>query len=343
MCFVSETSRVELPLLDPSVRYRCYHPAEGLSKRGYRVTVCAAANFFAAPSFNYDIYVFHRPSASRRFFDRVIGHLRSLRRTLIADYDDLIFGDEDVALVSSASKNGTMDTRSVIRTFADNKRALESFERFTVSTQPLADRVRAIRPNGQVAIVANELPDSILRPHLKAGTAFRKRGTHVIGYFAGTRSHNMDFPIVKDVLHRVLSEDARRTLLVVGPVELSYGLASLPNVRVRDVVNYWHLPDLMSVCDTVIAPLEDTAFNTCKSRVKFLEAAIAGCRLVATPIPDFVAVGPSRVRFARTKDEWYSALTEQRGEPERRASIQSNLDFVSKRSAVAALMSVGGF
>lgn len=343
ICFVSETTRVERPVLDPSVRYRCYHPAEALSSQGYRVTVCAAAKFYENPSFDCDVYVFHRPSSSRRFFDRVIDHLESLGRTLIADYDDLIFGGEDVALVSSAVKNRNTDRDTAIRIFSANQTALERFNRFSVSTAPLAKRVHAIRPDARIAVVANELPESMLRPHLDGGTALRERSPRVIGYFAGTRSHNADFPVVKGVLHRILSEDARRTLLVVGPLELPKSIASLPNVLVRDVVPYWHLPDLMSACDTVIAPLERSAFNECKSRVKFLEAALAGCRLVATPIPDMEEVGPSRITFARNPDEWYDALSLQPTEADRLALVGDNIRFVTQRGSVAALQGVGGF
>lgn len=343
ICFISETSRIQRPLIDPSVRYRCYHPAEALSADGYGVTVTAAATFFAEPSFDYDIYVFHRPNVRHPAFDRTLDRLKSLGRTLIADYDDLIFGDADIASVSSIVKNGRKERDVAIAMFRDNAIALERFDRFSVSTQPLADRVREVRPGARIAVVPNELPDSTLRPHLAIGTAFRKRSPHVIGYFAGTKSHDADFPVVEKALLRVLSEDRRKSLLVVGPVRLPASIAALPNVRARDVVPYWYLPELMSACDTVIAPLEDTVFNRCKSRVKYLEAAISGCRLVATPIPDMSSVGASHITFARNDDEWYEGLSYLPSAESREALVRANVDFIARRDSVASLRAVGGF
>jgi hypothetical protein len=60
----------------------------------------------------------------------------------------------------------------------------------------------------------------------------------------------------------------------------------------------------MSVCSCVIAPLEDTLFNSCKSRVKYLEASLSGCRLVASPIDDMRRVSAPNLALATKQSEW---------------------------------------
>ncbi len=332
VCFISETSRVDRPILDPSVRYRCFHPAEALSKNGYACVVYSATKFYENPNFDFDIYVFHRPNTARSAFLKTAETLARLGRILVADYDDLIFGGEDLASISSSVKNGTLDPEAAVRAFSSNLEAMQAFSKVSVSTRRLSERVTEFNSSATVVIAPNFVPRSILSPHLEQGTAFRKRPTGNIGYFAGTRSHNKDLPIIEDVLHRVLCENNEFKLMVVGPLELPNSIASLPNVITLSVVGYWRLPHLMSMCHTVLAPLEETSFNDCKSRVKFLEAALAGCRLVATPIPDMREIGNSHLRLADCKNDWYEALSNPESSEQHNILAARNIDFLESDS-----------
>lgn len=328
ICFVSETGRVDNPLQDPSVRYRCYHPAEYLMDNGNFCSVVSAAKFFENPCLDYDVYVFHRPNIARSKFLQVLNGLRCLNKRLIADYDDLIFGTEDIALQSSAVKNATLTPDRAIAAFSNNLFALQEFDYVTASTEPLAERVRHFNVGANVAVVPNIVPSSVLSMHETLGTALRPRPSTSIGYFAGTKSHDKDFPIAAEVLHRVLLENPDFSLLIVGPVAIPSGLAALPNVSAAPVVNYFRLPSLMTMCATVIAPLENSAFNACKSRVKFLEAALTGCRLIASPIPDMSIIGDDYMDLAASKNDWYDALSNPLNENERSNLANRNSEFL---------------
>ncbi|MEM8692621.1 MAG: hypothetical protein AAGG57_12150 [Pseudomonadota bacterium] len=340
ICFVSETGRIENPLKDPSVRYRCYHPAEMLASEGYDCTVVSAAQFHNTPLLNHDVYVFHRPNTARVGFRSVIDTLSKLGAILIADYDDLIFGNEELALVSSAVKNGTLTKERAIKAFKSNLEGLRHFNKVIVSTAPLMAHVREYNPKAQVEVASNVVPSSILSLHHENRTPFLKRSSTSIGYFAGTHSHNQDFPIVEAVLHRVLSENPKFSLLLVGPVSVPGSLAALPNVYTADVVNFLRLPGLMATCSTVIAPLENTQFNSCKSRVKFLEAALSGCRLVASPIHDMVAVGEENLTLPKSRNEWYHFLCHPPHADERRELAGRNfskLEELQRNDGIKAL------
>ena len=326
---------------DPSVRYRAYHPAEALLNAGHFCTVYSAMQFYKNPCFDYDVYVFHRPNMARATFREVVTGLRRLGRILIADYDDLIFGNEDLALGSSAVKNGTLTPERAIDAFASNLDGLRVFDRVTASTVPLAERVREYNPGARVMVVPNIVSDSVLSFQESLGTPLRQRPSSIIGYFAGTKSHDRDFPVVEAALHRVLSENSHFKLLVVGPVAVPQGIASLPNVYVAPVVNYLRLSGLMAKCSTVIAPLEDSAFNACKSRVKFLEAALSGCRLIASPIPDMQTIGDKHMTFAANSDDWYEALSEPLGSTEQQALVKRNFAFLKDHSSVDGLVTLG--
>lgn len=341
ICFISETGRAERPLLDPSVRYRCYHPAEQLLHNGYFCSVYSAKQFYANPCFEFDVYVFHRPNMERQNFSDIIHLLRKQGKTLIADYDDLIFGTEEIALASSAVKNATLTPEKAIAAFSSSLTALIEFDQITTSTASLAEQVKKFNPAAKVEVLPNIVPNSVLTVHEQLGTPFVSRSTNTIGYFAGTKSHDKDFPIISEVLHRVLSENPEFSLLVVGPVTLPSGLSSLPNVTVAPVVNYWRLPGLMTMCSTVVAPLENTLFNSCKSRVKFLEAALSGCRLIATPIPDMQAIGNNHLTLAATKDEWYESLSLEINAVDRLAIAKRNFDFIRHKNGIAGLKFFG--
>lgn len=343
ICFISETGQHDRPLLDPSVRYRCYHPSEALLRQGLPCTIRSASSFFENPLYHFDIYVFHRPNVARPGFLRTLAALSELGRRVIADYDDLIFGGEDAALASSAVKNATLTPEKAISAFAANLEAMMLFENVTVSTTKLAEKVAAYNSGAKVTVVPNRIPDSISVPHREYGTAFRKRPGGSLGYFAGTKSHDHDLKIVEEVLHRVLLENPDFTLRVIGPVKLPASITALPNVVFAPPLSYWRLPFAMSYCDTVIAPLEDTEFNACKSRVKFLEAALSGCRLVASPIPDMAEIGTAYMELPVSKDDWYEALSEIEGEEAARSRVERNLNFLEMNKGLDSATILGDF
>lgn len=339
--FVSETSRGTRPLLDPSVRYRCFHPAEVLTDQGQVCAVASADQFYSRPNLNYDTYVFHRPKFGRPSFVAVIEALKKAGRRLIADYDDLIFGDEEAALGSPAVKNKRVSDEAAIESYRDNLAALRLFDEVTTSTEPLAERVRAVHPHARVTVVPNIVPPSVTALHDRLRTWSRPRAATTIGYFAGTRSHDKDIEIAGAVLHRVLSENPDFTLLVIGPVALPHGLGALPNVTVAPVTDYLRMPARMSLCSTVIAPLETGGFNDCKSRVKLLEAALSGCRLVATPIPDMIAAGTDHFVPARSRDDWYEALSCPPDDAQRAETAARNFAFLDRRESIDVYLSGG--
>ncbi len=87
--------------------------------------------------------------------------------------------------------------------------------------------------------------------------------------------------------------------------------------------------------------LESSAFNDCKSRVKFLESALAGCRLIASPIPDMVAVGEQSVCLASSRKDWYDFLSSPMAEIERCEMAERNMDFIRIKSNVDELVRLG--
>lgn len=344
-CFISYTGRTERPILDPSTRYRSFHPADELRKLGFFSVVSSHTEFFNKPNFGYDVYIFHRPSRNIKSparFDSVISQLKKKGKILIADYDDLIFGDEEIALQSSLSKNGRATKEQCIEIYKNNLSGLEAFDKIIVSTRTLADVIRRFKPTAEVTVLPNFIPSSLLNIYENNSFYQKVRPKGTIGYFAGTASHNKDILVVLEPLHRVLVENPSFTLLVVGPVNIPNALIALPNVVANPVVNYMRLPSLMQFCETVIAPLEISLFNDCKSRVKFLEAALSGCRLIATPITDMKDVGNDFISFAETNEDWYNSLSSIPSEERLMNSRINNFKYLREHCSITPLLKMVG-
>jgi hypothetical protein len=312
--------------------------ANELKDRAFKVSVCSALQFYNAPHTDYDVYIFHRPNASRLNFAKTIELIRRSGRTLIADFDDLIFGNADVAVESPAARNSTQEIPSIIRAFASNLEGLRHFQVVTTSTAPLAELVSVHNPNASIFIVPNVVPTWMVQLHTEMGTPWKQRPSSTIGYFAGAHSYKQDLTVVQEVLHRVLLEDPTRQLLIAGPVDVPEGLAALPNVLTCPVVDYLQLPYMMSKCATVIAPLEDNTFNRCTSRVRFLEAALAGCHLAASPIPDIQDLRGKGLSLPETTNDWYDVLSTPLTGDALKVSQQVAIDSLSSQYSIESLL-----
>lgn len=297
--FITNTTRAR-PILDPSVRYRCYHPAEVLYSQGIYTSVITLAQFIKEPlPLDFDLYIFHRPGTA------AIDNIRKLKfynKAIVADYDDLIFGDEKFALKSSLFLNTNHDAKEVINIFNRNLEALKEFDTFTCSTDSLAEIIKTQCKNAKVFVIHNFLPPSILKK--TAGYIKKEKDMNQVVYCCGTQSHNMDFKMIEEAIIRCLKRDVSLRFFIIGPLSINEEINRLANVYFHSVVDYWDLFEIMSGSAFAIAPLEDSIFNNCKSNVKFLESAATGVTLLASPIPDMTRVENSKIALCRNENDF---------------------------------------
>ncbi|MFD1381192.1 glycosyltransferase family protein [Fodinicurvata halophila] len=289
-----------------------------LQAQGHACHVTSLHAFLRAPQFDHDLYIFHRPEGSEPQLPDLVAGLRSLGRQVRADYDDLIFGGRDIALNSPFVRSRGKDPDRIIVRYRRNLDVLHLFDRVTVSTEPLKDQVLAHHPNAQVEVRPNFIPPSLLKRAEEAGWYKRNRPVRRIGYFAGTKGHSRDFRVAEHALRYCLGREPDTRLLIVGPVDLSLRLRWHRRVERQPLVPYEEMFELMSHCTDVIAPLEDTLFNRCKSRVKYLEATLAGCRLIATPVPDIEAIAGEGDMLPREEAAWFMACCFAKGASRKR-------------------------
>ncbi|WP_226662968.1 glycosyltransferase [Microbulbifer aggregans] len=304
--FVTNTSRTSRPYFDPSVRYRCFNFAFSL-ERIYGWKTCVISQHELKNEFldNFDAFVFHRPSFSEKLIEFVT-KAKEKKKYLSADYDDLIF-DVSSALKSSIYKNGRAGAREVCEIFDRNASALTLFEKATVSTEPLAEKMKEAFPEVDVRVVHNGLSSDYID---FARIICAKKGVkkYTVGYFSGTKSHDKDFKMVEEALLKLLSSNREFSLLLMGPLEVSDRLMNTGQVIHLPLQSYYKMASYVSQCSAIIAPLEDSVFNSCKSGLKFFESAIFNTKVFASPIPDIARFDSDLLSKCTLPEDWEKSL-----------------------------------
>jgi hypothetical protein len=305
--FVSTTGRLSRPYFDPSVRYRCFNIAENLSKSGDYCRVMTSDYFIKNDVDEFDVYVFHRPPFSPVFINK-IQELQDAGKVVIADYDDLTFDIEN-ALNSSLYKTGRATQREVLNIFSRNAAALGVFTNFTVSTVSLAKRLKELCPSCNVTVIHNALTEKYktICDQIRFNEPIeRVKGR--FGYFSGTKSHDKDMEFISSALAESCNRDSGREILFVGPIDIPGIVSENCNTVTNPLVGYHEMIKLLCTCEVVIAPLENSFFNGCKSGLKYFESAYAGCNVVATPIPDITRFESENLYLAESIEEWVVEL-----------------------------------
>ncbi|MBI6941493.1 hypothetical protein JET76_09085 [Pseudomonas putida] len=307
--YVSWTSRNDRPYFDPSVRYRCFNFANELIKRGHSATVISQVRFqeIYKELPKYDAYIFHRPYLTQELSEFLQEH--NEQELIIADFDDLIFDVRYAELTPMVRVRGG-DTKSVRSYLSKTYDAASLFNRFTLSTSPLKEHASELFPGAEALVLSNSIDPGFLGlSRIARRTNPVGERPYALGYFSGTASHDKDFAMIAPLIAKRIIKTGEKILLV-GPLEIPECLKALESqVVAHPLVSFHELAKTMAQCETVLAPLEDTIFTLSKSGLKFFEAVLAGCNVIATPIPDIDRFDSPLLKKCRNIDEWEEAFT----------------------------------
>lgn len=283
--FVSFTSRNERPYFDPSVRYRCFNFATELARRGHSARIISQQNFektyHTLPEF--DAYIFHRPNLTPDIAEFL---LKNSGKIIIGDFDDFIFDVRYADLTPLVRVRGG-NSASAKSYISKNNDAASLINKFTLSTTPLKEHIDRLFPNSKAIVLSNSIdPGFIGLSRIARQNNPISTRPYALGYFSGTATHDKDFALIAPIIASHLEKSGGRILLV-GPLKIPESLQNMGDkVVTHPLVSFHELAQTMAQCATVLAPLENTVFTLSKSGLKFFEAALAGCDVIATPIPD---------------------------------------------------------
>jgi glycosyltransferase involved in cell wall biosynthesis len=301
-------------------RYRVYNMIQVLRGPGLQIS----AAFFCDDELDrleravgqIDVLVVCRARYSDRL-ERVITRARNKRKRVIFDIDDLVFDPDYVHLILHTLDQDLRDQGMWDRWFAYVGRvgaAMRLCDSVVTTNRFLAARVQE-HTGKPVLVIPNFLNQEQMEISSRIYEQKRRRGfardgrTH-LGYFSGTPSHNKDLEIAANALARLLAEDSRLVVRIVGFMDLGPPLRDYASrielVPLHDFVN---LQRLIGSVEVNLVPLQDNVFTNCKSELKYFEAAVVGTVSVASPVYSYVeAIRDGENGFLARSFEWHEKL-----------------------------------
>lgn len=293
-----------------STRYRALWFAESINKIGYQVVVLHADT-------SVDVAERFISGAAAIIFQRCfeaqgnVGAFYALANAAgiacIGEMDDLILPDQLGIVGSVKGGEWNVDHAGFVAKSYDE--LMSKMDAFIVSTPNLRD-VFQDRYGKQAVVYRNKLPTRYLREPEASGTELR------MIYASGTLSHRLDFSIIESALHRLLTERPDVKLTLLGAVQSSERLLSLPNVESLPLLHYDAMMSVLSNHSVLLVPLEDSGFNQCKSCVKFVEAGAVSLSVVASKVAEFeFAIEDGCNGYLAAANEWYQILAQLAQDP----------------------------
>jgi glycosyltransferase involved in cell wall biosynthesis len=227
------------------------------------------------------------------------------------EIDDLIF-DVDLYGANANLRDLPRSLRRELLTGASAYRsAMTTADRTIGSTSELAELMT--RASGKPSHVVNNALDRETLAFADAAIAARTPSGDrvVIAYGSGTLTHDTDFLACAPALLRLLAENDRVALRIVGTLHLDPAFDRFADrIERLPTTNFKAYLQALASADISLAPLEATTFNDAKSNIKLLEAAIVGLPSVCSPRREFAAAIEHGVDgfLADSDDEWHAAL-----------------------------------
>lgn len=231
-----------------------------------------------------DVVVIQRPTP--REWPNIIRGLRARGIAVVVDMDDDLSSVHPRHAAANAIK----------RLHINAAEACEEATLVTATTPALVDRYGF----GHGVVIPNCIPAHYLEQS--------HRDNPDIGWAGDIRSHPADLRVVGTAMKRMEALGAQ--FYVAGPgngVARAWDLKR--ETRASGTVSLSDWPFAVSRIGIGVAPLEPSAFNAAKSKLKILEMSGCGVPWIASPTPDYVSLHEEGAGLlARTPDEWFRHL-----------------------------------
>lgn len=206
--------------------------------------------------------------------------------------------------------SGVEDRNGFLKAVSKYQEAYEKFDIFLGSTKELVNF--ASSDGKKTYLIANGLSTEQVNLAQKT-SKLETSGEVTISYFSGTRTHQKDFEVVKEVLKNLLNKYPNVKLKIVGLFEPPEDLVEVSNrVVLRSFATHSEIIRELAGTDINIAPIQTNKFTNAKSELKYFEAGIMAVPTVASPTEPFLqAIESGKNGFiATTKEDWYKILSQ---------------------------------
>ena len=296
--------------LDAPTRYRVKHQKEQLEAGN----LTCAEIFYKEISMefvkNFRMFIFYRCPYTTEV-EKFIKKAKEYNKTVLFDVDDLVIDTKYTDTIEYVQCMQPQE-RQVYDAGVDGiGKVLKMCDGAITTTEDLAEELK--KYVSAVYINRNVVSDQMINISNKSyeENKIKKSNKVSIGYFSGSITHNPDFNMVLPALIRLMDKYAFVELTLVGEIDVPSSLAKYKErLNILQSMDWKMLPKEIAKVDINIAPLEDTIFNSAKSEVKWLEAALVKIPTVASDVGAFhimIEDGKTGV-LCKTIEEWYNKL-----------------------------------
>ena len=301
-------------------RYRVYNMIEALggSENGIAAAYFTSQEIqqLSAVAENADVLVVARARYTDKL-NRLITRIRNRGKRVYFDIDDLVFDSDYVHLILQTLDQDVNHPDVWDFWFAYVGRvgaAMKLCDGVITTNDYLAQQIRryAHQPTYVIPNFMNQQQLDISRRIYaeKSKRHFERTKDVCLGYFSGTPSHNRDLDIAALAIARLLNEDPRIILVVVGYMELKAPLQNYASrIRSYALHDFVNLQRLIGFVEVNLVPLQDNIFTNCKSELKYFEAGIVGTVSIASPVFSYTrAIRDGENGYLAMSTEWYDKL-----------------------------------
>ena len=253
---------------------------------------------------------------------RLIEEARRLGIPIVFEVDDVVYRRELAASNPNLASLPATLREAVIAGTDGYAAALGAADVNLASTAVLADDMTSMN-HRPALVVSNGIDDHMLEIARGLRRPDDPGGHPVALYGSGSRAHDHDFAVAAPGIAAWLRAHPDACLHLLGPVRMPEVLQPLAGqvIQTRDALPYEQYLELLAASTVCLAPLVDAPFNSFKSHVKYLEAALVGTPLIASPTvyADYVVDGVTAL--IADDSSWGEALSRLTEDPTLRRSL----------------------
>lgn len=297
-------------ILSQVYRYRITHEIEQLNAGYLTTSLYYYENLDPHIVRNFRVIIFSRCPWTEKV-DKAISLAKSLNKAILFEIDDLVFDTKYTNLIPYIQKNLSPSEKLIYDNGVINMgKTLKLCEGAITTTKIIAKELKKYVP--KVFINYNVPNEEMWKLSIEALESKKINNDDIIiGYFSGSITHNYDFEMIKPVIIKILQNFKNVKLFILGFLDLSDDLKDLSSQIIRkSYINWKELPKIMSNIHINIAPLENYFFNSAKSEIKWVEAALVKVPTIASNIGVFkdVIINKKTGILCTTNEDWYNEL-----------------------------------
>lgn len=266
-------------------RYRVKHQREQLEAYHYATDEVYYQDLKLEQLNYYRAFIFFRCPCTD-LINEFVDKAKKLNKKVAYDVDDLVIDTFYTNQIKFVQEMGVADKVAYDNNVLNMQKLLKKCDFAITSTNCLAEELKKYVPF--VYINRNTASEEMVKLSKEAIKIKEESQIVKLGYFSGSITHNADFEMILPIIITLMERHENIELYLVGELDLPDGLQKYSGrIKKLPFGDWRHLPQIISLVDINLAPLENTIFNKAKSENKWVEAALVKTVTVASDVGAF--------------------------------------------------------